>query len=126
MFGFVTAPPWQWDFDSGNLALISGSVFGIVSAAHGLGSVPRAVRAVLVCTTADGAFSAGDEVDATCWYNYGGGNHNACVVSCDATNVYARLTRVRSDADGTILDGTAGTVSTLTAGSWALKLQAKR
>lgn len=70
-------------FESAEISFVS-SPSNVISAAHGLGTVPKKVQAVLRCINPEYGYSAGDEVEVTQngyynWFYY--------FTSADATNV---------------------------------------
>jgi hypothetical protein len=83
--------------------------------AHSLGAVPKHVRWVAICQTADVGYATGDEVDVTGMYSSGG---TAWMTTyADATNcvlIYASGATVQTSNKGTFA---AGAVTT---GNWQL------
>lgn len=112
-----------------NLGLTSGSTIsantldvdigGSLSAAHGLGHKPKIVQAVFECSTADGTYAVGDQIDAGDIMENGGGQ-SVCTTWSDATNYGAALT---NDVDGwNVNPKTGGARVALTRANWKLRV----
>lgn len=101
------------------------SAGGNVSLAHGLSSLPRGVRWVLVCTTDDLGYSsaAAVEVDVSAASN-NASQRPAFVTKTDATNLV--LIRMKSNANENIMlpHATTGVFTDITTTSWRLKVYA--
>jgi hypothetical protein len=87
----VTNGIWWWQgirhYDSGQQTITSG---GSLTLAHGLGIQPGQISMHLHCTTGEGGYSAGDELNATGWLgNSINGNYGVSVVP-DVTNLNIR------------------------------------
>lgn len=119
-------------FASNLVALGAGSL--LLNPAHGLTVTPTVVRAVLVCQTGELGYAAGDEVsaDAFVYENSIGGQEEwspAFQSGANATNVFV----TQSSATGLYGAGmlikavhkTTGAVTSITAGSWKVKVYAR-
>lgn len=106
---------------SGYVTYTSNIVAGLmINVAHGLGTTPRLVRAVLVCETADEGYVPGDEIDAASLIantlpNFG--------IGANATNVF--LTCVYATASPVYMLRKNGVyVNTWNPASWKGKIYA--
>lgn len=92
-----------------------------VDTAHGFAATPQLVRAVIVCTTANLNYSIGDEVNLDAAWD---GALSAAPVFTfgNSTNIGA-IAR-SSAANWQIANKTTGTLTSITAGSWSLKVYA--
>lgn len=91
--------------------------------AHGLGATPKQVRVVLVCTTTDLGWSAGDEVDI---YSVRASNadlHVVATVGADATNVTVAIDLASTDG-WRIANKSTGAYGAITESSWTPKVYA--
>lgn len=89
----------------------------VISVAHGLGATPAKVWGRLVCTSADGAFSAGDViplVDSDFYSNFG------AVMAANATNVKCYI-----GSGGMIAPNGTGGWAGITTAKWSLYLLAE-
>lgn len=94
------------------------TVGGALNLSHTLGVMPKAVQGVLVCTTADGGHSAGDEVPFGLNAQDAGGGWGVSVRRTSTT------LSVRYGSSGILLlSATTGTVFALTPSSWRLVLE---
>jgi hypothetical protein len=97
-----------------------------VNAAHGLGATPTKVRGVMRCTTADGAFAVGDEIDCCYWFDV----LNARMlfnVRTNATNVIcsSNFPVVGNEASVKVTSAAGGgTVSPVSGNNWRLVIYA--
>lgn len=113
-------------YDGTNFQLLGGSTpllresaeqavaTGVTTVAHGLGAVPRELRAVFVCKTADLGYSVGDEVDAQALTTSSALTNIA--VGANATNLFANI---RTTIQLPRYDNQ--NVAAITTGSWRLK-----
>lgn len=91
---------------------------GLITVAHGLGSIPTFTTLQLVCQTAEGGWSIGDVI------NHGNFTSNytssGLIIYCDATNVNIRVgnTAVYSG------NKTTGVYFALTPANWKLRITA--
>lgn len=93
-----------------------------IDAAHGFATVPRYVKAVLVCTTANLNYAIGDEVGVDPTWD-GWLTAPALFTFGNSTNVGVV---VRNTAAGwSIANKTTGTLAAITPGSWTLKIYAR-
>lgn len=92
---------------------------GVQTFAHGLVTTPRKVRAVLICTTAQAPWAVGDELDIAQLFDSGG---SACLTSvwANATNIKVALYDT-----GLRITSATSTFTTITAGSWKIKVYAE-
>lgn len=72
------------EFESAELVFALNAA---VSAAHGLGVVPKLFKAVLRCKTAEGGYSVGDEVDVTSYSGVWQTGYPVSSCTVDATNI---------------------------------------
>jgi hypothetical protein len=96
---------------------------GALTLAHGLGVKPKLIIACLQCTTAEGGYSIGDEVEINVGGNVSAASSNRGIsVVPDATNLNIRF---GSDANAvSILNKTTGAVFNITNSSWKLVMRA--
>lgn len=93
-----------------------------VTLAHGLGSLPRSVRWVMVCTTSNLGYAIGDEVEVHAFED-SGVHRPGFSPGADATNVFI----VQANASIQVMNKSDGSYGTnITAGSWRLKVYAQR
>lgn len=107
-------------FESAEVALATSTK---LSAAHGLGAVPRKFEVVYRCTTADAGYSVNDEVSFASIWNGGGASLVAePIFSCgvDATEVFATQSIGHAVLDKSGL----GTGVTMTISRWKLVFRA--
>ena len=57
----VSSGPFSSSFESAEIAIPSSD--GVVTATHGLGSIPKLYSACVRCKTAEGGYAVGDEVN---------------------------------------------------------------
>lgn len=91
-----------------------------LEATHSLGGVPSMVRGVLVCTTDDGDFDSGDEIDFSTLLSQTDTPRGA-IIAADDTKVYCH---VLGTPFAVKRDGSAWVE--LTPGSWKIKAYAAR
>lgn len=89
---------------------------------HGLGAMPKLVRAVIRCNSADNGYSAGDEVDIGAVRDNGLGNSNVITVCSDATNVIVIVDISGADMEMQPKGGT--TFANLVEANWNPKVYA--
>ena len=90
---------------------------------HGLGAVvPKLVRAVIRCNSADNGYAAGDEVDIGAVRDNGLGNSNVITVVSDTTNVVVLVDVSGSDMEMQPKGGT--TFANLVEANWNPKVYA--
>jgi len=112
----------QWEFESAEITLdAAGSATH--TAAHPFGRVPKAMRGVMVCKTADMGFAVDDELEAAAaHYSASGNEWSALAASANGTT----LSVVQSVSDGAIyvtrLDTQAA--ADITTARWKLKIYA--
>jgi hypothetical protein len=97
---------------------------GALTVPHGLGVKPSLVRAILVCTTADGGYSVGDEYDlgvAQSW-DAGTAQQKGMGMWSDATNIYSIFANIANPFS--IFAKTTGVPTTLTNANWRLIFRA--
>lgn len=90
-----------------------------VSLAHGLGLVPKIIRATLVCVTAELGYSIGDEVSA----NMTADNYTSSFgmgLKADATNIGY----IVATAGFGVVNFSTGAVQVITAANWTLVFRA--
>lgn len=97
--------------------LADGSV---VTAAHGLATIPSWVRCVLVCTTADCGFSPGDEVDMSSATGTDSTNP-VCSYGANSSEVFATI---RKASIMQLAGNSTGTATGMTAANWSVKMYA--
>lgn len=104
-------------FTSGNLSIPTSAGI-VVSTAHGLGVVPKIIRVVAVCLTADLGYSVGDEIEPM--FNAVNNGNQQTRPWANATNVY-----FATGSAMTILDLSNQYASTvLNNTNWAVKVYA--
>lgn len=93
--------------------------------AHGLGALPKYANVRLVCTTTDGNFAVGDEIDisGTARFNTGTGEYRECFM-LKVTSTVIRLNINNGETAIRTWDpnGGATTEHTLTPSSWGVKI----
>lgn len=108
-------------FKSADQSITSG---GLLTIAHGLGTVPRRIGLYARCTTAESGFSIGDIV-----LNLGDntpgimGGVGANIVGGDATNIIVRFGSAYASPLVSVNKGTGGLVS-LSNANWVLVVEA--
>jgi len=93
---------------------------------HGLGSVPKNVRAYLRCTTIDLAYAVGDIIPLEYSFDPTGLAQSWSAIYVNATNIYS-VNRYRPIADGCSvrrLDGTIGLYAQITTARWEMFVEA--
>lgn len=118
----ATAPEWgdqvfSKGYTSAQQTITSA---GALTLAHGLGSKPKAVEIFLVCQTAEGGYSIGDEVFAT-WHMDTSNGRGIAIVS-DATNLNCRFGS--SGGVFVAIHKTTGVIFNLTSANWRLVVRA--
>lgn len=98
-----------------------GSAGPVLTAAHGLGVVPKEVGAVLICSSADAGYLAGDELQAP--YIFTAGSITPLAVYANATNVGASVWIGASS--WSVVNKTTGSFTSITPASWTLKIYAR-
>lgn len=111
--------PFSAKFSSSQQTVPSAG--GTLTVAHGLGASPFATYILLRCTTAEGNFSAGDEVAiASAAVDQNGGRDMGIQVYADSTNVYVQV-----GSSGILLyDKSTGSDFTITAANWRFIVRA--
>lgn len=110
---FYSGSPEVVPITSPDIALATGAQ--VYSFAHCLPFIPKNWRAVIVCLVADGAYSQGDEVNATSWVQQGSATVCAGLVA-DITN----LTVVQRATVG-IFDKDGGASFAIAVAKWRLR-----
>jgi hypothetical protein len=106
------------------LSNYSGAATNCQNAAHGLGTKPTIVKAVLECILADLGYSAGDEVDIASVEHYSGSfSGQAISFGANATNVFAYI--AGSDGNVYMRANYSGSSTPLTKVRWRLKVYAR-
>lgn len=111
--------PSTWDFESAEIQFTGAAGAQKISAAHGLGVIPKRLEAVARCLTASEGFSPGDEVSIV----NGNAQNGSIQVYADAVNIYGLI--YNQNYWWTVLkDGTS--TAYMTAANWAVVLRAKK
>jgi hypothetical protein len=95
-------------------ALAVGTVYAL---AHGLGRQPAMFFETLVCDSAEGGFSAGDEIGSSFFYD--GTNNRRFQVSADATNI----TVITSGTALTLMNKSTGANFNATMNKWKIRVR---
>ena len=82
--GWITTPIFNKAFESSEQTLTASTT---VSVAHGLGTKPKLMQAVIICKTAELGYSIGDEVMAISRFEHFYGWVEIPAVYCDSTNM---------------------------------------
>lgn len=108
-------------FTSVSNVALPGSGAAITPQAHGLGAVPKFVRAVLICTSTDLGYAVNDEVNINSVQKGNAGQDQAFIVAANATNLYVAQT---NDANVNMIPLAGGSATGLDETKWAIKLYA--
>ena len=96
------------------------TVAGLLTLAHGLGQIPKAVELFIICKTAEMGYAVNDitiPIPNT-------SSNSTTAVYMDATNIYIRYGSAGSSSVGYVVHKTTGTPSGITNGSWRLIVRA--
>ncbi len=118
--GLLTNTLYLSNYISTNMSVPTSRI--VITNAHGLGSTPSIINAVLVCTNANIGYPVGSEIPVGAILNasFGALMH----VSADSTNVYIGC--FGEQAFSTFDKGTpASGLSAITKGSWNLRINAR-
>lgn len=112
-------PLFTESFTSSEIAVATGNQN--YSAAHGLSGVPKLVRAVLVCKTADLNYSVGDEVEFphSSVVSFGGSSEFTAAIGANSTDCI-----VNQDGGINLPNESSLTLNTITYANWRLKFYA--
>jgi hypothetical protein len=121
--GSGAAPSWATpvftaQYLSSNQTITSA---GLLTLAHSLGQLPKAVLLELECAAIEGGFSVGDDIIIGVNSSTAGDNRFTAVY-IDATNVYVRYSNAAQVF--TYANKATGAALQLTNGSWRLKVRA--
>ena len=112
--GLANALLFSNGFESGEQTVTPNSV---LSVAHGFSDVPKLVRVVLRCLSAELGYSVGDEVDATFVFVSG---VSVIRTAADTTNVLV----IYEGASTQVLNKSTRAASTITSASWRFVVRA--
>jgi hypothetical protein len=111
---------WRWfgtrHYDSGQQTITAG---GSVALTHGLGVQPFIVNYFLHCTTAQGGYSPGDEVQTSVSMAGGGGTNQGVSALASSTNLNIYYGSAGSGANLSIVTKGGGALFTITFADWA-------
>lgn len=91
-----------------------------ITVAHGLGAKPSKVRARLVCLTAEGGYSVGDEIHMQSWYAFTSQSLAVTLTASATSLTFTVLLQVTVSPKS----GTGGTAISLTPANWRVILEA--
>ena len=111
-------PVFTAQYVSSNQTITSA---GLLTLAHSLGAVPKAILLELECATVEGGFSVGDDIIIGVNHSTAGDNRFTAVY-VDATNVYVRYSNAANVF--TYANKATGAALQLTNGSWRLRVRA--
>lgn len=111
---WTSTPPSSTPYTSSTPSTLSTNL--IVAEAHGLGAVPRQVRVVLRCTSADGGYVANDEISVTSYE----------APAYEVVAVWSNSTQVGVNITGTIRtpNKTTNGLVNLTPANWVVVIRA--
>ena len=126
---FSTAGEWRtisgfYRYVSPSIALTTAATFG---GAHGLGTTPHTVLAVLVCQTGEHGYAAGDRLYLPGYAHGAGGTNTGFTVGANSTNAFGVLNDLCFSGTTTgigVRHKTTGVANNITAANWKILVEA--